>query len=214
MADPCIVARQVVKRFGRQKVLDGIDLTVERGEAVGLVGNNGSGKSVLLKCLCALMFPDEGTVTINGKRLGHGVQRIAELGAVIEAPGFLPGRSAYANLYALWALNRRVPRENIAKAIETVGLDPRSRKRVGKYSMGMRQRLGLAQALMEDPEILLLDEPFNGLDKNGLKEMYGLLEQLKQTGNTMIIASHNQGDIDRLCAKVYEIDAGKLNRIR
>lgn len=214
MANACIEAHGIVKHFGRQEVLKGIDLTVEAGEAVGLVGNNGSGKSVLLKCLCGLMRPDQGEVRINGKRLGTDIQRAPEIGAVIEAPGFLPSKNAYDNLYALWVLNRRVPKENIARSIQTVGLDPKSRKRVGKYSMGMRQRLGLAQALMEDPSILLLDEPFNGLDKTGLKEMYALIQGLGQRGATMIVASHNPGDIDQLCAKVYEIDAGRMERIR
>ena len=214
MANACIEAHGIVKHFGRQEVLKGIDLTVEAGEAVGLVGNNGSGKSVLLKCLCGLMRPDQGEVRINGKRLGTDIQRAPEIGAVIEAPGLLNKKNAYDNLYALWVLNRRVPKENIARSIETVGLDPKSRKRVGKYSMGMRQRLGLAQALMEDPSILLLDEPFNGLDKTGLKEMYALIQGLGQQGATMIVASHNPGDIDQLCAKVYEIDGGRMERVR
>lgn len=214
MANACIEAHGIVKHFGRQEVLKGIDLTVEAGEAVGLVGNNGSGKSVLLKCLCGLMRPDQGEVRINGKGLGTDIQRAPEIGAVIEAPGFLPSKNAYDNLYALWVLNRRVPKENIARSIQTVGLDPKSRKRVGKYSMGMRQRLGLAQALMEDPSILLLDEPFNGLDKTGLKEMYALIQGLGQRGATMIVASHNPGDIEQLCAKVYEIDAGRMERVR
>lgn len=214
MTEYPIVARDIGKRFGRHEVLRGVSLQVVAGSVAGLVGNNGSGKSVLLKCLCGLLVPDEGTVTINGRRMFKDIQCAPELGAVIEAPGFLPGRSGYRNLVSLWALNRRVPKDNIEKAIRQVGLDPMDRKGVGKYSMGMRQRLGLAQALMEDPTILILDEPLNGLDRAGVAEMYALLRALADGGRTMILASHNQADIDQLCASVYEIDAGRLTQVR
>ncbi|MGJ4850654.1 ABC transporter ATP-binding protein [Bacillota bacterium Meth-B3] len=214
MPDNAIQVVELSKRFGRHPVLDGVTFDIPKGQTVGLVGNNGSGKSVLLKCMCGLLIPSSGTVQINGKQLGKDIGTAPELGAVIEAPGFLPQRSGYANLKALWGLNKRVPLTAVPEAMRRVGLDPHNKKRVGKYSMGMKQRLGIAQALMENPSILLLDEPFNGLDKNGLRDMYALLRELRDSGITALIASHNPLDIAELCSTVYEIDAGRLAQVR
>ncbi len=214
MVDYPIACEGVSKRFGQNQVLRSVSFQVGAGRVAGLVGNNGSGKSVLLKCLCGLLIPEAGTVVINGKRLFGDVQQVSEVGAIIEAPGFLPGRSAISNLLSLWALNKRVPKAAVAEAIRRVGLDPKEKKGVGKYSMGMRQRLGLAQALMEEPEILILDEPLNGLDRAGVAEMRALLRKLAGEGKTMVIASHNEGDIGELCDEVYEIDAGALTAVK
>lgn len=213
MAQYMIEAREVCKSFRRAQILKSVSMNVAQGEIAGLVGNNGSGKSVFLKCLCGLLIPTSGTIVVEGKQLGKNRRFSENMGAVIEAPGFIPQISGYDNLKALWSLSRRAPLAAVAESIRRVGLDPKDRKKVGKYSMGMRQRLGLAQAIMENPRILLLDEPFNGLDKNGLKEMYAFIESLKAEGITAIVASHNPGDIERLCDSVYEMDDGRLERV-
>ncbi|MEA4897055.1 MAG: ABC transporter ATP-binding protein [Christensenellaceae bacterium] len=197
------------KAFKEQVVLRNVNLSVSKGTITGLVGDNGSGKSVLLKCICGLMIPDRGTVWLGEKRVGKDMDFPSNVGALIEAPGFLPRESGYDNLYYLWSIRKMVPLPAIERSMEVVGLSARDRKPVGKYSMGMRQRLGIAQALMEDPEILILDEPFNGLDKHGRAEMYEVMNDLRQAGKTMLITSHYALDIEKLCEAVYEIDVGE-----
>jgi ABC-2 type transport system ATP-binding protein len=137
-----------------------------------------------------------------------------DLGLIIETPGFLPQMSGARNLEILASLNRKIGLKEIAAAIRRVGLDPLLKKPVGKYSLGMRQRLGIAQAIMEDPALLVLDEPLNGLDKHGVLEMRTLIKDLRSEGKTILLASHNQGDIDELCDTVCEMDAGVLTVIR
>ena len=136
------------------------------------------------------------------------------LGLIIETPGFLPNMTGVKNLEILASLNKKIGLEGIAAAIRRVGLDPLMKKPVGKYSLGMRQRLGIAQAIMEDPALLILDEPLNGLDKHGVREMRQLIKGLKEQGKTILLASHNQGDIDELCDTVCEMDAGVMTMIR
>lgn len=151
---------------------------------------------------------------MQGKQVGRDMDFPPDMGIIIETPGFLPGISGTKNLELLAALNKRIALKEIAEAIRRVGLDPELKKPVGKYSLGMRQRLGIAQAIMEDPGLLILDEPLNGLDKHGVKEMRNLIRCLKDEGKTILLASHNQGDIDELCDTVCEMDAGKMTMIR
>ena len=185
-----------------------------RFEKMGIVGNNGSGKTVLMKCICGFLIPTEGEVIVNGKRVGKDVDFPPGLGLIIETPGFLPNMTGVKNLEILASLNKKIGLEEIAAAIRRVGLDPLMKKPVGKYSLGMRQRLGIAQAIMEDPALLILDEPLNGLDKHGVREMRQLIKGLKEQGKTILLASHNQGDIDELCDTVCEMDAGVMTMIR
>ena len=213
MINYAIRAVKLTKCFQKRKILADVTLAVAEGDIVGLVGNNGSGKSVLLKCLCGLLIPTAGEVYIRGKPLRKNSDYIADIGAMIESPGFLPHRSGYANLESLWSLNKRVPKLAIAETMLRVNLNPNDKKHVSKYSMGMKQRLGIAQALMENPSILLLDEPFNGLDRKGITEMYTLISGLCASGVTAIIASHNPMDISQLCSSVFEMDNGVLNQI-
>ena len=208
-----IQLKNVSKRFAKQQVLKDVSFAIETGSAAGLVGNNGSGKSVLMKCICGLMIPEQGEIHVDGRRIGCDEDFPSGVGALIESPGFLPGKSGYANLRNLWAIRKKVPISNISESIRLVGLIPEDPKTVGKYSLGMRQRLGIAQAIMENPDILILDEPFNGLDKQGVKEMRELLRRLHASGKTILLASHNAQDIDTLCDEVYEMDAGALTRI-
>lgn len=147
---------------------------------------------------------------MDGKEIGKDVDFPQNIGVIIEAPGFLPYQSGYKNLYYLASLRNVIGKEDIRDAIKTVGLDPDDPKHVGKYSMGMKQRLGLAQAIMEKPEILILDEPMNGLDNDGVLEIRKILLALKQNGTTIIIVSHNTEDIKTLCDTVHEMDKGVL----
>lgn len=209
-----ISVQNVSKDFGQERVLKSVSREFEKGKIHGIVGNNGSGKTVLMKCICGFLIPTEGTVIVNGKRVGKDVDFPPDLGIIIETPGFLPGVTGVKNLEILAALNKKIGLSEIADAIRRVGLDPRMKKPVGKYSLGMRQRLGIAQAIMENPNLLILDEPLNGLDKHGVAEMRKLIKGLKSEGKTVLLASHNQGDIDELCDTVCEMDAGVMTIIR
>ena len=208
--ETCIEVQNVVKRFRDQVVLKNVSISFEKGQIHGIVGRNGSGKTVLFKCICGLMHPEEGVIRVNGKRVGRDVDMPEDIGAIIEAPGFLPNYSGYKNLRFLANIRRKIGKEEILNVLRTVGLDPESRKHVGKYSLGMRQRLGIAQAIMEDPEILMLDEPMNGLDNAGVQAIRALLLELKAQGKTILLASHNHEDIAALCDTVHEMDGGVL----
>ena len=214
MDDIVIRVEGVYKRFGTDTVLKDVSRSFERGRIHGIVGNNGSGKTVLMKCICGFLIPDSGSITVNGERVGVDVDFPRDLGLIIETPGFLPNMTGVKNLEILASLNKKIGLEEIAAAIRRVGLDPLMKKPVGKYSLGMRQRLGIAQAIMEDPALLILDEPLNGLDKHGVREMRQLIKGLKEQGKTILLASHNQGDIDELCDTVCEMDAGVMTMIR
>ena len=203
--ETCIEVQNVVKRFRDQVVLKNVSISFEKGKIHGIVGRNGSGKTVLFKCICGLMHPEEGVILVNGKRVGRDVDMPEDIGAIIEAPGFLPNYSGYNNLRFLANIRRKIGKEEILNVLKTVGLDPESRKHVGKYSLGMRQRLGIAQAIMEDPEILILDEPMNGLDNAGVQDIRALLLELKAQGKTIFLASHNHEDIAALCDTVHEL---------
>lgn len=208
--ETCIEVQNVVKRFRDQVVLKNVSISFEKGQIHGIVGRNGSGKTVLFKCICGLMHPEEGVILVNGKRVGRDVDMPEDIGAIIEAPGFLPNYSGYKNLRFFANIRRKIGKEEILNVLKTVGLDPESRKHVGKYSLGMRQRLGIAQAIMEDPEILILDEPMNGLDNAGVQDIRALLLELKAQGKTILLASHNHEDIAALCDTVHEMDGGVL----
>lgn len=209
-----ISVKNLSKDFGQERVLHSVTRDFEKGKIHGIVGNNGSGKTVLMKCICGFLIPDSGSITVNGERVGVDVDFPRDMGLIIETPGFLPNMTGVKNLEILASLNKKIGLEEIAASIRRVGLDPLMKKPVGKYSLGMRQRLGIAQAIMEDPALLILDEPLNGLDKHGVREMRQLIKGLKEQGKTILLASHNQGDIDELCDTVCEMDAGVMTMIR
>ena len=214
MDDIAIRVEGVYKRFGTDTVLKDVSRSFERGRIHGIVGNNGSGKTVLMKCICGFLIPDGGSITVNGERVGVDVDFPHDMGLIIETPGFLPNITGVKNLETLASLNKKIGLREIAASMRAVSLDPSMKKPVGKYSLGMRQRLGIAQAIMEDPALLILDEPLNGLDKHGVREMRQLIKGLKEQGKTILLASHNQGDIDELCDTVCEMDAGVMTMIR
>ena len=203
----------LTKKFGDAVVLDDVAMEMESGKIYGFVGRNGSGKTMLMKHILGFVYPTSGYVAIDGKRVGKDVSAPESVGAVIESPGFLPDYSGYKNLKLLAMIKGIADREQIRGAIRQVGLDPDSRKHVRKYSMGMRQRLGLAQALMEDPALLLLDEPMNGLDNDGVREIRKILLEQKERGRLVIIASHNNEDIEVLCDEIYQHgEAGSVGK--
>lgn len=187
-------------------------MRLQEGRIYGIVGDNGSGKTVLLKLICGFMKPDSGTVTVNGKVIGKDADFPENTGIIIEAPGFLPNYSGMKNLEYLASIRGKIGKEQIESAMKTVGLDPSSKLRVGKYSLGMKQRLGIAQAIMEDQQLLILDEPMNALDKDVVEEMRKLFLSFKASGKTMLIVSHNEGDISTLCDEVYEFDGARIKR--
>jgi ABC-2 type transport system ATP-binding protein len=209
-----ISVQSVTKRFGEETVLKGVSHDFEEGKIHGIVGNNGSGKTVLMKCICGFLLPTKGKIFVRCKQVGKDCDFPDDIGIIIETPGFLSGLSGMKNLQILASLKRKIGDEAIRNTIRRVGLDPRMKKPVGKYSLGMRQRLGIAQAIMENPSALILDEPLNGLDKSGVKDMRALIKGLRGEGKTIILASHNQADIDELCDTVCEMDAGELTVVR
>ena len=209
-----IILENVSKSFKGKTVLQPVNLTVERGTITGFIGRNGSGKTVLFKLICGLLRPSTGSVTIDGVRLGKYADFAPDAGVLLETPGFIGYESGLRNPRDLAAIRKKIKAAQVKEAIRAVGLDPEDRKRVGKYSLGMRQRLGIAQAIMEDPSLLILDEPMNGLDKDGVTEMRALFRSLRDEGKTILLASHIAEDIDLLCDAVYELDKGKMERIK
>lgn len=200
--------------FGDEQVLNDVSWEFEEGRIYGIVGNNGSGKTVLMKCICGFLIPTRGKIFVDYKQIGKDVDFPEDIGLIIETPGFLPGLTGLKNLEILASLRKKVVRPAIRDTIRKVGLDPDLKKNVSKYSLGMRQRLGIAQAIMEDPSILILDEPFNGLDKKGVAQIHQLILELKRQHKTILLSSHSQNDIDVLCDIVCEMDGGTLRCIR
>ena len=207
--ETCIEVQNVVKRFRDQVVLKNVSISFEKGQIHGIVGRNGSGKTVLFKCICGLMHPEEGVILVNGKRVGRDVDMPEDIGAIIEAPGFLPNYSGYKNLRFLANIRRKIGKEEILNVLKTVGLDPESRKHVGKYSLGMRQRLGIAQAIMENPDYLILDEPTRGIDIGTKTEIQKLVLDLADQGMAVTFISSEIEEMLRTCSRMGVLRDGK-----
>lgn len=200
----------VTKKFGETEVLSNISMELKAGKIHGLVGRNGCGKTMLMKCICGFVKPTEGMIAIDGKILGKEMDVPENMGIIIETPGFIPNYSGYKNLSLLAAVRGRVTKNQIIEFMEMVGLDAKSKKHVSKYSLGMRQKLGIVQAIMEKPDILIMDEPMNGLDKKSVELVRKVLKKTADEGAVVLIASHNSEDIDTLCDSVYYMDDGKI----
>lgn len=207
--DTVIRLEQITKSFKKEEVLRGIDMEFKAGKIYGIVGKNGSGKTVLFKIIAGYIKPSSGRVLVGDKEIGVDTDFAENMGLIIETPGFLTQYNAYKNLAYLAAIRKKIGKEEIRQAIELVGLDPDSRKKVGKFSLGMRQRLGIAQAIMENPDLIILDEPMNGLDKHGIRLVKELLCQLKEQGKTILLSSHYAEDME-VCDEVYEMEEGCL----
>ncbi len=205
-----IKVENITKKFKHITVLDHINLELHEGKIYGFIGYNGSGKTVLFKCICGLYTPDEGRILVDGKELGDDIMK--DVGLIIENPAFINGKSGKKNLMLLYMLNHKLNKHHIKAVMEKVGLNYDSNKKVKNYSLGMRQRLAIAQAIMENPQVLILDEPMNGLDKDGVKEVRQILLALKEQGKLIILASHNREDINILCDEVYEMNKGTITK--
>ncbi len=196
----------------KQKILDNVSISCDEGRIYGLIGRNGSGKTMLMKCICGFIRPDEGEISVLDKKIGKDCDFAPDTGIIIETPGFIGHYSGFKNLKLLAAIKNKIKDDRIREIMEFVGLDPNMKKSVRKYSLGMRQRLGLAQAIMEDPKVLILDEPMNGLDKEGVEDMRKYLLKLKEEGKTILIASHSAEDIAVLCDETFEMEKGVLSK--
>ena len=200
--------------INKTQILKNVCVSFEKGKIHGLIGRNGSGKTMLMKCICGFIRPTNGEIYVDDKQVGKECDFPENIGIIIETPGFIPYYSGYKNLKLIADLNKKITPEQIKQAMAQVGLDPELKRHVVKYSLGMRQRLGLAQAIMENPDILILDEPMNGLDNEGVEDMRKYLLDFRKQGKTIIIASHSTEDIEVLCDTVSEMDKGILTKIR
>lgn len=214
MSEIIISVKNLTKHFKENNVINDVSVDFEKGKIHGIIGRNGSGKTVLFKCICGFMPYTSGQIKVNDKIIGKDTDVPRNVGIIIEEPGFLPHYSGFKNLTVLSSINKKITKDNICETMRIVGLEPKSKKHVGKYSLGMRQRLGIAQAIMENPDILIFDEPMNGLDNDGVQDMRKLFLSLKAQGKTIILASHNKEDITALCDYVYLMDKGNLATIK
>ena len=208
-----VKVENVTKYFKQEKVLNDVNMNLETGHIYGIVGKNGAGKTVLFKIIAGFIKPSSGKVTVAGKIIGVDRDFPDSLGLIIETPGFLSQYNAYQNLLYLANINNKISKEDIKESIRMVGLDPGSNKKVGKFSLGMRQRLGIAQAIMENPNLIILDEPMNGLDKKGIEDVKELLLKLKGDGKTILMASHYAEDME-ICDEVFQMEDGKLGDMK
>lgn len=194
----------------KREILKHIHLTLESNKVYGLIGKNGSGKTMLMKCICGFVKSSEGEIRVDGSIIGKDVDFPPDTGIIIETPGFIPYYTGFQNLKFLAGINRQITDEDIREALSQCGLDPNLKLAVRKYSLGMRQRLGIAQAIMEHPKMLILDESTNGLDYRGVEEIRKLVLEMKERGTTILMASHNAEDIQVLCDSVWKMMNGEL----
>lgn len=191
-------------------ILDHMNLHLEQGRVYGLRGKNGSGKTMLMRAICGLILPSEGTININGEILGKDISFPRSIGALIENPSFISNYTGFKNLKIIASIQNKINDEQIEKAIETVGLDPHDKRKYRKYSLGMKQRLGIACAIMEDPDIVVLDEPINALDEKGVTLIRDILHRLRESGTLVIVACHDKEELEYLADEIYTIEDGKI----
>ena len=208
--EPIISLKQVSKSFSGRRVLSGISLNVEKGSTVGIVGTNGSGKSVLFNLICGFLIPDRGQVCVRGQILGKGRDFPENMGVLINSPGFIGLNTGLQNLRYLAGIRGVAGDKEIRSAMQKVGLDPEDKTKVEHYSLGMKQKLGIAQAIMENQDILILDEPFNALDYKTCNDIKEIIRILQAEGRTILMTSHNYDELETLCTHIYAIDEGKL----
>lgn len=207
-----IEIKDVTKTIKKALILDRVSLGFKGGLIYGLQGPNGSGKTMLMRLVAGLILPTKGEVLIDGKRLGRDIDFPPSLGLLIENPAFLPGYTGKRNLELLAELQNRVGEEEICQAIRDAGLDPEDKRKYRKYSLGMKQRLGIAAAIMEKPDILLLDEPTNALDEGGVEEICGLIRRERDRGALVIVACHDRDLLEGLADEIYTVAEGRVER--
>ncbi|MDG4977325.1 ABC transporter ATP-binding protein [Lactococcus lactis] len=197
----------------KQFILDNVAVSGELGEAIGFVGQNGSGKSMLFKAICGFVTISEGSIKVGENYVGKDIDFPSKTGMLIENPGFISSMSGYKNLYSLSLLTEEVSEEEIINLLKLVGLYEKKDMRVGKYSLGMKQRLGIAQALMGNPDLVILDEPFNGLDNQGIELLIQIIQKLKSENKLVLLTSHRNEDLERVCDKYYQVNLGVFTPI-
>lgn len=201
----------VAKSLGANQVLKKIDLQVSYGEIVGVIGANGSGKTLLLRLICGLAYPDKGKIITGGRVISPKMGgALADVGLLLERPGFLPHLTGIDNLHLLAILNKRIKPDEVKAMMVKVGLDPDDRRPVRAYSMGMKQRLGIAQAIMERPKILLLDEPTNGLDPEFTEDFLNILGELSAQQVAILITSHEIAELALIANRILLLEKGVL----
>ncbi|MDD3239724.1 MAG: ATP-binding cassette domain-containing protein [Lachnospira sp.] len=198
------------KEIGKTMILQNINMQMEQGEIYGLMGINGSGKTMIMRCMCGLVRPTNGSVKINGKELGKDIDFPQSLGALIENPGFIEHYSAIDNMKALASIRKKAGELEIKELLQRVGLDDKDKKKVKKYSLGMRQKLGIAMALLEDPDMIILDEPFNALDEKSVEIVKQIILDAKKRNKLIIISCHNKDDLNQLSDEIYKIENGHI----
>lgn len=206
--DNYIIVKNLSKKLKGHYVLKNINLSISKGEICGFKGRNGSGKTMLLRCISGLLRPSEGEIFIDGSKLEDNFPK--SMGIIIEYPGFIPSYTGFKNLKLIAQINKKIDDNEIKKVLKAVGLDPDDGRKVKKYSLGMKQRLGIAQAIMEKPELLILDEPTNALDREGIALMRNIFLKMKNQGTTILLASHDHDELKAICDNIYTIDNGIL----
>jgi len=207
-----IEVENLTKVISKNTVLSNINIKMEQGKIYGLKGKNGSGKTMLMRAICGLIIPTEGKVIIDGKVLGKELSFPESIGALIESPGFISNYSGYKNLKILAEIQGKIGEEKIKQTISLVGLDPEDKKKFKKYSLGMKQKLGIAAAIMEEPEIIVLDEPTNALDENSIKKLGGILRNLRDRGALIIISCHDSEELNYLSDEILFIENGEIKK--
>lgn len=205
-----IEIKNVTKTIKDQVILNNISMSVKKGICVGLIGHNGSGKTMLLKAICGFTKINSGDIRIDNQPIIFSEKYIKNAGIIIEQPSFINYLTGFENLQALANIQKVISKEGILLPLEKVGLSEAKDKKVNQYSLGMKQRLRIAQAIMEHPQILVLDEPFNGLDKKSVQDIQNLLLDCKNNGVTILLTSHDDRQIDFLCDLVYELNGGEM----
>lgn len=204
--------RNLSKVIKGNTILSNIDISMERGKIYGLWGKNGSGKTMLMRCVCGLVFPTKGEVYINDKKMGKDISFPESVGVLIENPGFIEHYSAYDNLKAVASIKNIAREEDIKNLLDFMGLDYQDKKRVKKYSLGMRQKVGIAAALMENPELIILDEPINALDEESVKKVKELLKLHKERGALIIVSCHDRYEMEQLADEIICIENGRITK--
>lgn len=210
MENPYIQIENLTKQIDEETVLNHISLEIPKQSITGFVGRNGSGKTMLFRAVSGLITPTEGRIFVDGKELGKDISYPPSMGLMIENIGLWSYMSGFECLQMLAEIKNEIGKEEILRTLERVGLNPNSKKRVGKYSLGMRQRLVIAQAIMEKPALLILDEPTNSLDEDGVELLHKILLEERERGATILMASHDKAEIEALCDTTYKMASGKV----
>ncbi|WP_019419880.1 ABC transporter ATP-binding protein [Paenibacillus sp. OSY-SE] len=202
---------QITKKIKGREVLSNVTLSIDQGKVVGFVGHNGSGKSMLFRIIAGLVKPSSGEISVFGERLHKDSSFPKNTSVVLEKPGLLEQYSGFDNLKFLADIQKKINDEQIKSAIQRVGLDPQDKRRVKAYSLGMKQKLAIAQAIMEEPDLILLDEPMNGLDEDSVQNVYDIVKKENERGATILITSHHRADVETLCHEVYKVNSGMVS---